>query len=290
MKLAVTIDHKSGFCFGVVNAIEAVEENLGKHDHFYCLGDIVHNEKEIQRLSEKGLKVIYTKDIEEIKNSVVLIRAHGEPPHIYEQLTQQGNTIVDATCPIVLKLQKRVNKSWTEMKAVNGQTIIFGKKGHPEVIGLNGQTHNEATVVSGNDDLNSVDFKRPIRLYSQTTKSRDDYDALAAEIKQRMRKEAVSDDFVQYKTICGQVADRVPHLREFAPNFDVFIFVSGKNSSNGKYLFSIVQEVNDNAHFISSIKDIKSEWFSDGMKVGISGATSTPSWLLERVASFIQKR
>ena len=287
MDLEVVIDHKSGFCFGVVNAIEAVEENLQKYNNFYCLGDIVHNEEEIQRLSSLGLNVTQIENIHEVKDSVVLIRAHGEPPSTYSNLKANGNIIVDATCPIVLKLQERVKHSWQEMKVAKGQIVVFGKKGHPEVVGLSGQTDEEAIIVSDEKDFRLIDMSRPVRLYSQTTKSREKYDYIAEKIKATMSENGCHD-FVQYKTICGQVANRVPHLRNFAPEFDVFIFVSGESSSNGKYLYSVVKEVNDNSYFITSVDDIKNEWFSERMRVGISGATSTPSWLLENIANYIK--
>jgi 4-hydroxy-3-methylbut-2-enyl diphosphate reductase len=287
MNVEIEIDQKSGFCFGVVNAIKAVEENIRKYPEFFCLGDIVHNEIEINRLNDLGLKVIHADEIDNIENAHILIRAHGEPPITYERLQQKGNHIIDATCPIVLKLQQRIKKSWEELKDNKGQIVIYGKKGHPEVVGLKGQTDNEAIIISDESDLSMIDFHNPVRLYSQTTKSRETYAQLANKIQSEM-KALGQEDFIKYNTICGQVANRVPHLREYAPKFDVFIFVSGENSSNGKYLYNIVREVNKNAYFISRKGDIKKEWFEEGQTIGVSGATSTPSWLLEEVASHIK--
>ncbi len=289
MKLTIEIDNKAGFCFGVVNAINAVEKGLSEHDPFYCLGHIVHNEEEIIRLNNKGLQVADKNELESIQNSTVLIRAHGEPPGVYIQLAKNRNMIVDATCPIVLKLQQRVKKSHQEVAPKNGVVVIYGKKGHPEVVGLLGQTDNKAIVVSGLEDLNLIDFTKPIRLYSQTTKSREGFREISGAIERQMKiEQSVEDvDFESYDTICGQVANRVPHLKEFAPQFDVFVFVSGKNSSNGKYLYSIVQEANPNSFVITSKEEIDPNWFCGMKSVGISGATSTPAWLLEEIASSI---
>lgn len=285
----VTIDENAGFCFGVVKAIAAAEEQLSNNDGLYCLGDIVHNNEEVQRLSQMGLHVIDHKVMETLPGATVLIRAHGEPPSTYELASHRNIRLIDATCPIVLALQKKVREGYEAMQAVGGQVVIFGKKGHAEVIGLNGQTNNTAIIVSSPDDIETVDFKRPIRLYSQTTKSREDYGKLIENIKASIAKAGTCNpDFVAYNTICSRVANRATQLEAFARSVEVVIFVSGANSSNGHYLFEYCRNVQKNTYMISSSDELRPEWIEGKEKIGITGATSTPRWLMEEVRRRIE--
>lgn len=292
----VVIDENAGFCFGVVKAIAAAEEHLSNRDGLYCLGDIVHNNEEVQRLSQLGLHVIDHADMETLPGTTVLIRAHGEPPSTYELAERRGIRLIDATCPIVLALQKKVRDGYEAMQAVGGQVVIFGKKGHAEVIGLNGQTKNTAIIVSMPDDIESIDFSRPIRLYSQTTKSREDYSRLIDNIKTAVDKvngkqisQTESDFFVAYNTICSRVANRARQLEDFARSVDVVVFVSGANSSNGHYLYEYCRNVQERTYMISSPDELRPEWFEGKERIGITGATSTPRWLMEDVRRKVGK-
>lgn len=291
--MSVVIDDNAGFCFGVVKAIAAAEEQLSSINSLYCLGDIVHNNAEVQRLSQMGLHVIDHDAMDKLPGKTVLIRAHGEPPSTYELAERRGIKLIDATCPIVLALQKKVRDGYEEMQSVGGQVVIFGKKGHAEVIGLNGQANNSAIIVSTPDDIESIDFSRPIRLYSQTTKSREDYSKLIENIKASIARQSdgrtVGDDFfVAYNTICSRVANRATQLEEFAKGVDVVIFVSGANSSNGHYLYEYCRNVQKNTYMISSPDELVKEWINGKEKIGITGATSTPRWLMEEVRRRIE--
>ena len=281
--MQVLIDDNAGFCSGVVNAITTAEQHLTTEGSLYCLGDIVHNSAEVQRLRDKGLSVIDYHQLEtlggETPQPKVLIRAHGEPPATYRVADRLGIRLIDATCPIVLGLQHRIRKGYEEMLPVGGQVVIFGKPGHAEVIGLNGQTENTAIIVSSPDDLGKIDFSRPIRLYSQTTKSREEYGRLADNIRARLQ----TDDFVVFNTICGTVANRTKFLSQFARSADVVIFVGGTTSSNARYLYDFCRSVQPQSYFLSELSQLQPSWYAGASIVGITGATSTPRWLMEEV-------
>ncbi len=281
--MKVEIDQKSGFCFGVVNAIGKAEKFL-KEGELYCLGDIVHNGMEIERLEKLGLKTIDHETYFTLKNCRVLLRAHGEPPSTYEYAKANNIDLIDATCPVVLKLQERIKKAHEQMLDENGQIIIFGQKGHAEVIGLDGQTKNQSIIIENEDDLAQIDPNKPGWIFSQTTKSIDEFHRLTKRIKAKNQKELVIKD-----TICRQVANRVPRLKEFAKQHDTIVFVGGQKSSNAKLLFGVCKETNTNSHFISSKDDLDLNWFKNSKSVGISGATSTPHWLMEEIAAIIHE-
>ena len=283
--MEIRIDDNAGYCFGVVKAIGAAEEELSRDGRLYCLGDIVHNSAEVERLRNQGLEVIDHQRLSELSGSKVLIRAHGEPPSTYRTAEQLGIHLVDATCPIVLALQQRIRKGYDEMCRQGGQIVIFGKPGHAEVVGLTGQTDGTAVIASSPDDLKAIDFTRPIRLYSQTTKSREEYQQLIANIQAHLPQEA---DFVAYDTICNRVANRALELETFACSVDVLLFVAGANSSNGHYLYEYCRKVQPRTYFISDVADLQREWFKDAESVGITGATSTPRWLMEQVKTKIE--
>ena len=287
----VTIDQKSGFCFGVVYAIEMAEEILKKDHKLYCLGDIVHNNKEVDRLNNLGLEIINHDQLESLSNCKVLIRAHGEPPSTYETALKNDIELLDASCPVVLKLQHQIKEGYEQIKNINGQVIIFGKEGHAEVTGLVGQTDGKAIIVTTEEDLKKVDFAKPIYIYSQTTKSPAAFQNIINNIKDRVSSDGKSDElkFVVHDTLCRQVSGREPQLKQFSVDNDVIVFVSGTKSSNGKMLYASCREENKQSYFISDVKEIKEEWFEDVSSVGICGATSTPRWLMEEVAEFIKK-
>ena len=287
--MKVTIDKVSGFCFGVINAIQTAEKELNESPHLYCLGDIVHNGMEVKRLTNIGLEVITHDVFNQLHDCKVLIRAHGEPPETYRIANENNITLIDASCPIVLKLQKRVKIGYEEMKKIGGQILIYGKVGHAEVNGLIGQTDNNAIVIDKDEDLNKVDFTRPIRLYSQTTKSIEGLARVVELIKNKLiEKNTDADfDFVANDTICRQVSNRTKELKEFAGNYEVIIFVSGKKSSNGMYLFDLCKSVNSRSYLVSEPQDINPEWFKGINNVGVCGATSTPMWLMEEIAAVI---
>ncbi len=283
--MKIEIDKHSGFCFGVIKAIKLAEKDLKLYGSLYSLGDIVHNSMEVERLEKAGLKVISEDEYYRMKDATVLVRAHGQPPEIYEYALQNKINLIDATCPVVLSLQKRVKASYENYISHNGQLVIFGKKGHAEVTGLNGQIKNQGIIVEGVDDLNKIDYSLPVILYSQTTMEINEFQKIAALIKQKMKpgvKFGIKD------TICRQVANRVPQLKEFAKNFDLILFVAGTKSSNGRYLFSVCREVNPDSYYISGPADIDKAWFEGKTSVGISGATSTPEWLMKQVAGYIR--
>ncbi len=287
--MEITIDQNSGFCFGVVHAIEAAEKTLQHQKQLYCLGDIVHNNEEVSRLKEMGMVVIDKAEMETLHNQCVLIRAHGEPPSTYELAEKNNLFIIDATCPVVLKLQKNVCKGFLEMEERNGQVAIFGKKGHAEVIGLTGQTNNKAIVISSLEEIDTIDFSRPLRLYAQTTQSLSTFQSLVELIRQKyIEYGSEKPDFVWYDTICRKVSNREYSLRKFAYEHDVIIFVSGEKSSNGLILFQICRSVNERSYMISSEKGLQKEWFTNCKSVGVCGATSTPMWLMNTIAEKIK--
>lgn len=271
--LQVHIDSHSGFCFGVVFAIEMAEEILEEQGYLYCLGDIVHNDEEINRLTKKGLKIIDHGDLHGLKDEKVLIRAHGEPPSTYELATKNNLTLIDASCPVVLKLQNRIKNSFDKDESI----FIYGKHGHAEVIGLLGQTNNKAVVFQDISELDLPSLPKNLTLYSQTTKSTDKF----YEINDTLTQHGITVN--TNDTICRQVSNRDKELRDFAQKFDRIVFVSGTKSSNGKVLYNVCKEKNPNTYFVSNPEQIDSNWFQDQESVGICGATSTPMWLMEQV-------
>jgi 4-hydroxy-3-methylbut-2-en-1-yl diphosphate reductase len=283
--MTVDIDEQSGFCFGVVYAIEMAEDFLDENGHLFCLGDIVHNDEEVSRLKAKGLEIIDHERLAKLQDTTVLIRAHGEPPETYQLALKNKITLVDASCPVVLKLQNRVRGAVAD----DMQIVIYGKPGHAEVNGLVGQTQGKAIVITGMDDLGQLDYSRPIQFFSQTTKSTDSFYRIKDEIERRVAAHTAdqSSRFKANDTICRQVSNREPQLRDFASRFDVVVFVSGKKSSNGKVLFEVCRQTNPRTHFVSSLADVQPEWFAGADRVGICGATSTPMWLMEEVREFI---
>jgi len=284
------IDKRSGFCFGVQNAVEVAEKALLKGEKVYALGPIVHNDKEVERLSELGLVTIDQEQFRKLSNCQVLIRAHGEPPETYLTAEKNNITIIEATCPIVKKLQSRIRKAWLEAKETGGQVVIFGKKDHAEVAGLLGHTENEGILITGPDDLGQIDTTRPISLFSQTTMHLQDYLNFVDLLRAEIRKKGVSNPdklLTVNNTICGQITNREPTLRSFARKHDVVVFVSGRESSNGKMLYSICKSINPDTHFVSSPDEIDISWFNGKQSAGICGATSTPKWLIEQVYNII---
>lgn len=284
--IEVEIDKGSGFCFGVVTAIESAERELNNTDILYCLGDIVHNSLEVERLQAHGLRTIDHREFSALKGKKVLLRAHGEPPSTYEVARQNDITIVDATCPVVLQLQRKIHKSYQESRINNTQLVIYGKKGHAEVNGLVGQTEGTAIVVEKIEDLDRLDFGRDICLFSQTTKSLDGFRKIVEEIYQRKAENA---RFEYHDTICRQVANRLPNIKAFASSHDWIYFVAGKKSSNGKMLLEECRKANPNTIFISEVKEITEPLPAGVRRVGVCGATSTPKWLMEEVAVRIQE-
>ncbi len=279
----IEIDHNSGFCFGVVTAIHKAEEELAKSGKLYCLGDIVHNSDEVQRLRNKGLVTITHDDMKRLHDVKVLLRAHGEPPSTYELARRNNIKIIDATCPVVLQLQRRIKQTF-DSQSPRPQIVIYGKIGHAEVNGLVGQTNGEAIVVENHEDLNKIDFSKDIALYSQTTKSLEGFRLIIESIGHRLASGA---SFNSYDTICRQVANRVSGLRDFAASHELILFVSGKKSSNGKILFAQCHDVNPNTYLVSNASEINPAWIAGVKSVGICGATSTPRWLMEQVRDMI---
>lgn len=283
----VEIDKGSGFCFGVVTAIESAERELKNTDTLYCLGDIVHNSLEVERLEASGLRTIEHEEFASLKGRKVLLRAHGEPPSTYEIARRNNIQIVDATCPVVLQLQRKIHKCYEAAREENAQVVIYGKKGHAEVNGLVGQTEGTAIVIEKVDDLERLDFTRNICLFSQTTKSLDGFREVVAEIQRRIASTGVK--FEYFDTICRQVANRLPNIKEFASKHDWVYFVAGKKSSNGKMLLEECRKANPNTIFISEAKEISEPLPDDVKSVGVCGATSTPKWLMEEVAVRIRE-
>ena len=281
----VEIDTNSGFCNGVVRAIQAAEQELEKGEQLYCLGDIVHNSNEVERLRAKGLITINHDELRELRNAKVLLRAHGEPPETYRIAQENNIEIIDATCPVVLQLQRKIKKSYDTRTNNNDQILIYGKVGHAEVNGLVGQTNGEAIVLETPDDLHKVDFDQHITLYSQTTKSVQHF----AEMVQLIQERTANDKFEWHDTICRQVANRIPNIREFARTHDLVLFVCGKKSSNGKVLYEECRSVNANTHLVSDIDELNPAWLEGKSNIGICGATSTPRWLMAEFQARIEE-
>ena len=290
-QLKITVDPKSGFCFGVVYAIEMAENILKEDNKLYCLGDIVHNNREVDRLNNLGLEIIDHKRLSELNDCKVLIRAHGEPPSTYEIALKNNIELLDASCPVVLKLQHQIKEGYETIKKIDGQVIIYGKEGHAEVTGLVGQTNGEAIIVTTKEDISKIDFEKPIYIYSQTTKSPKAFQDIVDEIKKELITLGKDVDlkFVVHDTLCRQVSGREPQLKTFASENDVIVFVSGTKSSNGKMLFLSCKEQNKQSYFVSDTKEIDKNWFKNSNSVGICGATSTPRWLMDEVADHIKQ-
>ena len=284
--IKVEIDEGSGFCFGVVTAINKAEEELAKGETLYCLGDIVHNSREVERLKTMGLITINREEFKQLRNAKVLLRAHGEPPETYMIARENNIEIIDATCPVELRLQKRIKQEFLQDAANDEkQIVIYGKNGHAEVLGLVGQTDGKAIVIEKAEEVKKLDLNKSIRLFSQTTKSLDEFQEIVAYIKQNISPEAT---FEYYDTICRQVANRMPKLREFAATHDLIFFVSGKKSSNGKMLFEECLKVNANSHLIDNEKEIDPSLLQNVKSIGVCGATSTPKWLMEKIYNHIR--
>ncbi|MDJ1499701.1 4-hydroxy-3-methylbut-2-enyl diphosphate reductase [Xanthocytophaga agilis] len=290
--MKVTIDKNSGYCFGVEYAIQMAEDEMETAEVLYCLGDIVHNSMEVKRLHDKGLRIIDREQMKELHDCKLLIRAHGEPPATYELALKNNIELIDASCPVVLKLQNRVKHAFDKMEEENGQIVIYGQVGHAEVIGLTGQTQDKAIVITTEEDLDKIDFSRPVSLFSQTTKSTQGFYKMKDRIEERIQKinpEASLDVMLDANdSICRQVSNREPQLRKFSHEHDVIVFVSGKKSSNGKALFGVCQSENSRSYFIENETELNVEWFDNVESVGICGATSTPMWLMENVARYIE--
>ena len=283
--MQIEIDNGSGFCFGVTTAIKKAEEELEKGGKLYCLGDIVHNGMEVERLHEAGLITIDHEEMKALHDVKVLLRAHGEPPETYALAEKNHIEIIDATCPVVLQLQKRIKRQYAENP--DAQIVIFGKNGHAEVLGLVGQTESKAIVIEKFDDVKRLDFNRDIYLYSQTTKSLDEFHRIIEYCQQHIVEGAV---FKSFDTICRQVANRMPNIANFASKHDVILFVSGRKSSNGKVLYNECKSVNPNSYQIERAGEIDMDWFEGVDTVGICGATSTPKWLMEECREFIETK
>ena len=279
--LHIEIDTKSGFCFGVVNAIAKAKQELAKGETLYCLGDIVHNEQEVERLTRMGLITIDHAQFGQLHDVKVLLRAHGEPPRTYEIAKENNLTLIDASCPVVLKLQTRIKNAYKTASPLDTQIVIYGKKGHAEVNGLVGQTDENAIVIENEADLDKLDFTKNIRLFAQTTKSLEGFNHLVTILSKRMEKEV---KFEYCDTICRQVANRIPNITTFAQQNDIIIFVSGKKSSNGKVLFEHCKKINPSTYFVSEADEVTGLNLDLTKRIGICGATSTPSWLMENVA------
>lgn len=290
----IEIDDNSGFCFGVVTAIDKAEAELARSGSLYCLGDIVHNASEVERLRLRGLDTITHSDLDRLHDATVLLRAHGEPPSTYAVAARNNITVIDATCPVVLQLQRRIKNAYDENKRKldSGEIsampliLIYGKEGHAEVNGLVGQTDGEAKVIQKVEDLNSLDLSRDIYLYSQTTKSLEGFREIVAEIKRRK----TTGEFQYFDTICRQVANRLDGLREFAASHDAVVFVCGAKSSNGKVLFEECRNVNPRTYLVSDESHLDTSLLAGAERIGICGATSTPRWLMQRIAEIIEEK
>ena len=284
--MKVTLDPESGFCFGVDRAIKIAEAELDAGKIVYALGEMVHNQVEMERLKAKGLVIISHDDLPALKGKTILVRAHGEPPETFKRAAELGISVINATCPIVNKLQDRIKKSFNLESATTTQLVIYGKPDHAEVIGLNGNAGNSSIIISKQADTRKIDFAKPVRLFSQTTMDAESYSLVSAEIKKGMEAQGNSD-LVIHQSVCRQVSGRTPFLTGFAAQHDVIVFVGGKNSSNGAYLFGICKAVNEKSYYVSGIEDIDSKWFIEAESVGVTGATSTPSWLIHKVAELV---
>lgn len=280
--MKITIDPNSGYCFGVTYAIEHAERELNQDDSLFVIGDIVHNNKEVDRLNKLGLKAIDHGQFSKLKDVKVLLRAHGEPPSTYEMAKKNNIQLVDASCPVVLNLQKRIKKAYEKGKQTGTQIVIYGKLGHAEVNGLVGQTEGNAIVCESTDDIDKIDKNYPVVVFSQTTKTIEGFHELVETLKERGYKVVKDND-----TICRKVSNRVPILTQFAQEHDVIVFVGGKKSSNGKWLYSVCQRNNSRSFFVSEAEEVDISWFENCDSVGVCGATSTPQWLMEEVAKYI---
>lgn len=287
----IEIEEKSGFCFGVARAVEKAEQQLRTDNTLYCLGEIVHNQVEVNRLREIGLKTIDHHELKKLSNCKVLIRAHGEPPETYRTAKENNIELIDATCPVVLKLQRKIKTACEENIANECQVVIYGKEGHAEVNGLVGQTSGKAIVVRNIEDLKKIDYSKIIYLHSQTTMSKQGFEQIRKLISEKITEKGFHPEtnLKINDSVCGRVSNRDITLAAFADRFDLVIFVSGKNSSNGRQLYNVCKERNVNSYFISDVDEINREWFMNVQSAGISGATSTPSWLLHKVKDHIQK-
>jgi 4-hydroxy-3-methylbut-2-en-1-yl diphosphate reductase len=287
--MVVEIDKNSGYCFGVEFAIQMAEDEMKNSGSLYCLGDIVHNDMEVKRLNEKGLKIISREELKELHDCKVLIRAHGEPPETYELALKNNIELVDASCPVVLKLQNRVKNAYDKATENKGQIVIYGQKGHAEVIGISGQTSNNAIIITSEADLDLIDFTKPVTLFSQTTKSTAGFYKIKELIEERIKKHNpdLLNEFDPNDSICRQVSNREPQLQKFSQLHDVILFVSGKKSSNGKALYQVCLNTNKNSYFIENETELQPQWFENAKSVGICGATSTPLWLMQNVANAV---
>jgi 4-hydroxy-3-methylbut-2-enyl diphosphate reductase len=284
MPREVVIDENSGFCFGVINAIRTAEKHLNEQHFLYCLGDIVHNSEEVRRLTSMGLRIITNEQLRDLRDTTVLIRAHGEPPETYRLAEQNRIRLIDATCPVVLRLQKRIHDEY-HTGTPGKQILIFGKKGHAEVIGLLGQTDNTGLVISSPEDIERIDFSRPAKLYSQTTQSLEQYNELIRMIRARYEADGHGDWFSFVDTICRKVSSRAKQIADFATRHDIILFVSGEKSSNGLYLYNICKEHNPRSFLITSPAQIDEVSMGENDTIGVCGATSTPMWLMEEIAA-----
>lgn len=290
--MKVTVDNHSGFCWGVVRTIEIAERELSNSDLLYSLGDIIHNPKEIERMEQLGLRTIAHSDLDKLGGTRVLIRAHGEPGQTYKKAEKLGITLIDATCPVVTKVQERIRKFYLD----GYQVVIFGKKEHAEVIGLVGQTNNDAIVIKALDEIKKIDLKRKTVLFSQTTMDKPTFYQIKDELEAKIAElivGTIEDEAIEFHakdTICGLVSGRDKKLREFAQANDIVIFVAGKKSSNGKVLYEIAKEANPRTYFIEDVVELNSVWFKNVETVGVTGATSTPHWLMQRVKEAIEQR
>jgi 4-hydroxy-3-methylbut-2-enyl diphosphate reductase len=288
--MIVEIDKQSGFCFGVQNAVEIAEKALSAGEKVFSLGPIVHNDKEVERLSSLGLETINHDKFQQLKNCKVLIRAHGEPPETYSTAARNNISIIEATCPIVKRLQSRIKDTWLQNRDRSAQIVIFGKPGHAEVVGLLGQIHDEGILVSEPSDIEKIDITRPVYLFAQTTMGIKSYYTFAEILRKKMELNGISDIENRLKvnrTVCGQVSSREPHLKEFASRHETIVFVSGRESSNGRMLYSICKSINPDTHFVSSPEELDKKWFEGKKSAGICGATSTPKWLIEKIRDII---
>ena len=284
MPKKVVIDENSGFCFGVINAIQTAEKYLQEHPSLFCLGDIVHNNEEVKRLTSLGLQIITREQFMTLRDTTVLIRAHGEPPEIYRIAERNRIHLIDATCPVVLRLQKRISDDYHAHTA-DRQMLIFGKKGHAEVVGLLGQTDNTGIVLSSMSDIDLIDFSKPSKLYSQTTQSIEQYYQLIDQIRSRYEKDGHADWFEYEDTICRKVSSRAKQIAEFATCYDAILFISGEKSSNGLYLYNICKQHNPRTFMLTHANQLDSIDLSNAETVGVCGATSTPMWLMREIAA-----
>jgi 4-hydroxy-3-methylbut-2-en-1-yl diphosphate reductase len=288
--MQIDIDNHAGFCFGVTKVVHMAEEILCREGHLYCLGSIVHNIKEIARLQGMGLQIITQDEFLKLSDCKVLVRAHGEPPETYSHAMENNIVIIDGTCPIVLKLQSRIQQDYDDNYTGKAQIVIYGKKDHAEVRGLSGQTGYNSIIIESESDLNKIDYTRPVHLYAQTTMNDTSYSQITGIIRERFVKAGNAPEMALCtKSICGQVSGRIPKLKKFCTEHDVIIFASSPESSNGRLLFRQCKMINESSYFVTDVGDVKREWFNEASSIGITGATSTPRWLLEEISGFIKE-